>query len=274
MLKANIPAFFFLRAYLNDLGPMLFRVAFAWANGPLALSIAVFRNSLVFHSFDHIAVLAVHIGPPLAIWGMRWWYKELELHWPDTFHLGVDETWSQSTTQYVRSLFLLPTLLYFCMWTVPYFSIIFIIKSQKIKMKGYTTMYSYYEGELAGVYEWLKLPPTQAPVEPGATAGTTRRTMISNVARPMAYMAIHGIICSISFLFSLLLWKYFWVHTIYLLLLFAVCVNNGSSYYFRVFAEKYARNMKAQNEAAAAPTTKGAAENKSDKDTDTDAKKQ
>lgn len=217
ILKANVPQFFFLRRYLNHLGPMLFRVAFAWANGPLALSIAVFKNSLVFHSFDHIAILAVHIGPPLAIWGMRWWFKELELQWPDTFHLGVESTALQSTSEYVTSLWGYPSLLYVLMWTLPYFAIIFVLKQQRIKSKGYVTMYSYYEDSLSGVFDWMKLPPSA-----------------SSIARPMTYMAIHGSICSISFLFSLLFWHSFVAHTVYLLVLFGICVNNGSSYYFRV----------------------------------------
>ena len=56
---------------LDPFGPMIFRVLFSWVNGPLVLSIAAFRNSLVFHSADHMTILAVHVGPALAVYGMR-----------------------------------------------------------------------------------------------------------------------------------------------------------------------------------------------------------
>jgi hypothetical protein len=56
---------------LDPFGPTIFRVLFSWVNGPLVLSIAAFRNSLVFHSADHMTILAVHVGPALAVYGMR-----------------------------------------------------------------------------------------------------------------------------------------------------------------------------------------------------------
>lgn len=45
-----------------------FRVLFTSSVGPLALSIAAFRNSLVFHSSANLVILAVHFSPNLAMW--------------------------------------------------------------------------------------------------------------------------------------------------------------------------------------------------------------
>jgi hypothetical protein len=47
---------------------IVFRILFTSCVGPLALSIAAFRNSLVFHSSDNIVILAVHFSPNVAIW--------------------------------------------------------------------------------------------------------------------------------------------------------------------------------------------------------------
>lgn len=54
----------------DHMGPDLFRVAYAFAMGPLALSVFAFRNGLVFHSITQLTILAVHIGPAAAIFGM------------------------------------------------------------------------------------------------------------------------------------------------------------------------------------------------------------
>ena len=54
---------YFLKNILDPWGPMLFKCAWAWSNGVLAGAIAMFQNSMVFHSPKHMSILAVHIGP-------------------------------------------------------------------------------------------------------------------------------------------------------------------------------------------------------------------
>jgi hypothetical protein len=85
LVKATYRDLFASLCVLNDLGPTIFRVFFTFSTGPLAISIALFRNSLVFHSFDHMCILAVHIGPPLTLYGMRWYAEDLENHGPIHF---------------------------------------------------------------------------------------------------------------------------------------------------------------------------------------------
>jgi len=47
---------------------VVFRILFTSCVGPLALSVAAFRNSLVFHSSKNLVILAVHFSPNLALW--------------------------------------------------------------------------------------------------------------------------------------------------------------------------------------------------------------
>ena len=47
-------------------------VLFSVATGPLAWAILATNNSLVFHSFEHMATLFIHSFPMLAAWCMRW----------------------------------------------------------------------------------------------------------------------------------------------------------------------------------------------------------
>lgn len=49
---------------------VVFRILFTSCVGPLALSVAAFRNSLVFHSSKNIVILAVHFSPNVAMWSV------------------------------------------------------------------------------------------------------------------------------------------------------------------------------------------------------------
>jgi len=60
----------------------LFRVAFLFSNGNLAISIAAFRNSLVFHRIDYIVSLAIHAVPMMTTMRIRWHTTALEVTLP------------------------------------------------------------------------------------------------------------------------------------------------------------------------------------------------
>ena len=53
-------------AWLGDM-------VFAWANGPLACAIVVWRNSLVFHSLDKITSAFIHFFPVVLSFCARWY---------------------------------------------------------------------------------------------------------------------------------------------------------------------------------------------------------
>ena len=178
--------------------------------GPLALSIALFRNALVFHSVDHMTILAVHIGPPLACYGMRWYAAELEKAHPDTFHIAINDR--DDASELLRTLLVIPTVMYIVLWTIPYSLTIFYLRFKKIQESNYETMYNAY-----------------------GTSLVQKLGYFGERFKPAVYMSIHGTLCFLSFLLSQILWRSFWANTFYLLGLLFVSVWNGSTYYFEVF---------------------------------------
>ncbi|XP_019861289.1 PREDICTED: uncharacterized membrane protein C776.05-like [Amphimedon queenslandica] len=50
----------------------LFPAIFVLSHGPLLFAIPLWRNSVVPHSLDKMTSLFIHISPPLATWGVRW----------------------------------------------------------------------------------------------------------------------------------------------------------------------------------------------------------
>jgi len=50
----------------------MFKVAFLFANGPLAHSTAAFDNALVYHKIDHLTSLGIHALPMCLMVNFRW----------------------------------------------------------------------------------------------------------------------------------------------------------------------------------------------------------
>lgn len=52
--------------------PRLFETVFLLSNGPVMLATLMWRNSLVFHSFDKMTSLLIHSAGPIATYHIRW----------------------------------------------------------------------------------------------------------------------------------------------------------------------------------------------------------
>lgn len=50
---------------------ILYRLAFLYANGALAVSTAAFSNALIFHHFDHLISLCTHPVPLICMWNIK-----------------------------------------------------------------------------------------------------------------------------------------------------------------------------------------------------------
>lgn len=213
-LKANIPMFSQLNIF-NIYGPTLFRVAFSWCVGPLALSVLVFRNSLVFHSSDHLVILAVHYSPNLAFYGLRWFNKDLETTFPNTFHISCNDS---SCGASFTDLIVLPIIFYIILWTIPYSSLFFVFGKKTIEDGGYHTMYETMKNHVV------------------------IRKCIGD-GGPYAYMFLHLLLCSVSYFVALPLWGNFYAHTAYLIALLVIAIHNGGTYYFEVFADRNSKSI-------------------------------
>ena len=237
LLTGNYKIFSPLSAMLDPWGGIIFRVLFTWCVGPLALSIAFLRNSLVFHSSDLIIILATHLSPNLAMYGMRWWARELNQQYSNTFHIGCDASISSmlSSKQPLKifdagnqcdatifNLISVPFFSYVILWTVPYALFFFILGRKKLEEGGYHTMYST-----------MKDTPLMKKV----------LSYGGQHWQPLIYMGIHGTLCGISFLLSPFLWNSFILHTIYLMILLLVSIRNAGTFYFEIFADRYYKSQ-------------------------------
>jgi Protein of unknown function (DUF2838) len=238
LLKNNVELFSPLNSILNPWEGILFRVLFTWCVGPLAVSIAFFRNSLVFHSSDQIIILATHLSPNLAVYGMRWWARELNVQFPNLFHIDCDTSASSlvSTVRSfnffdagnncdasVSSLVVVSMCSYIILWTIPYALFFFYLGKKKLEEGGYHTMYTSMRESTPLMRKVLSL--------------------VGEAWQPLIYMMIHGVLCSSTFIIAPFVWNSLILHTSYLLLLVLASVNNAGTYYFEVFADRYYKSV-------------------------------
>lgn len=246
--KRHIPALAFLREF-DYLGYYLFRVAFTWVNGPLAMSIAKFNNAIVFHSVMHIGITAVHIGPALALWGLRWFNDDLEAFFPDTFHINVNQTAATETWQELfKTLLINPIILYIFLWAIPFYLADFVIFREKIhKSQEHIMFEDVFEKEidklLTSFGGWLHknigLPFLDHIYEIFTVRG-------KKYSHPFVYMCMHFIASSFTFTFSQVFWRSFWLHTLYLVVLIHIAIFNGATWYFKIFERDFAKKRYAK----------------------------
>jgi hypothetical protein len=63
----------FLQLFFLNYSVTLFKVCFIYTTGPLTLAIVVWRNSFVFHDYDKITSVYIHILPNMLYYCSRWY---------------------------------------------------------------------------------------------------------------------------------------------------------------------------------------------------------
>ncbi|KAI8885957.1 hypothetical protein K501DRAFT_244912 [Backusella circina FSU 941] len=202
---------------------VLYTAVFTLTNGPIAFAITVWRNSLVFHSLDKVTSVFIHIYPPVVSYTLRW-LPELDKN---------TEAAIRYRTEHFSAVQNMPTLSfqsYLCIstsfylaWQLFYFFIVIIKHGKKVD-----------SGERRTSYSTLLKPSPK------------RRSFIQFLAGVFGEKhKLYGLMmwqfwynmgtCLLTYFF----YKSFWLHSIFLVSMFAVSVWNGANYYIEVFSKSY-----------------------------------
>lgn len=108
---------------------IMYRLAFLYANGALAVATAAFSNALIFHQFDRLICLCTHPVPLIVMWNVTHVTMKQQEHLPPEesrfLNRPKDETWSGA----IFMNFILPFAWYF-VWASIYYAINFITKEK------------------------------------------------------------------------------------------------------------------------------------------------
>jgi hypothetical protein len=214
---------------------LLSKVTYAFNTGVLTWSVVAFRNSLVYHDLDKVTSVFLHLGPACVSWTLRW-------H-PDSNRFGPGQAateqqrvaWNQATLLQLVGI----PLLFYLAWAVSYWLKIFVVSAERIRQRGYITLFTYVTTTTKGVYAAIarRVPPNY---------------------RPQVYLFLHMCFCCTTMLLSWLCWRSFTLHTCLLAAMGAISLWHGATFYFDVFAKRYLAELtKAQQreglETAATP---------------------
>lgn len=211
---------FYLFVHQHTMGPSvsssLFKLVFGLSNGPLAWASVVWRNKLVFHDLDKLTSVFIHVCPPLVTYCLRWY--------PVGGDLG-SVCGSGGCDMTARDYLMTPIYMYL-FWQAGYY-----VKTElidKAKLEGdkdiMTSSRWMTQKEPHPVYKWL--------VKRGYRgSGTT------------VLMACQLMYTVFTLLPLPLLFSSYWLHTAFLLFVFASVLWGGASYYFEVFTESYSKRL-------------------------------
>ncbi|XP_046346230.2 glycerophosphocholine acyltransferase 1-like isoform X2 [Haliotis rufescens] len=205
----NITCYVFIWAFPQQ--PEFFCVLFALANGPITWALVLFRNSLVFHSFDKTVSIYIHLMPALLSFTIRWYPEE------------TSKLWYQE---------MMPT---FADWSFAWLVGVPL---------GCFMVHGLFNAVLLSVI--LKPTPEYSTIYRILTADEKSQSfllfdMCGPKYRYMMYLMSYWVFCLLSVLVGILWYNYFIAHCIYLSFVMLIATYNGACYYLDVFSVRLLR---------------------------------
>lgn len=205
----------------------MFQVLFLVSNGPLAWSIPVFTNSAVFHNLQHMTSVSIHFSPMALSFCIRWTAEKFGLF--AICKPGENCSDAESFEMIMSAL----TRLYLW-WMVLYYVWVFIILDRRVKRKKYMTLFT-----------WLAAMKTIGDL--------IKAVSPNEFVQKVTYVLGHYVFAMATMFLATVLWRNFYVHLGFILLMAAIAVWNGAGYYLQVFSNKYEKEVaeKVQKKLAA-----------------------
>lgn len=209
---AQVMQCFQMHKYPDDI--RFAKAMFAIANGPLALAIAMWRNSLVFHSLDKMTSMFIHILPALVMFSQRWHDHLSHKQFP------FFEEMETSITTTLFDFYINP-FIWYLVWQIGYL----------IKTELYSKKKLEYNTSIMTSLRWM--------VRKKDSKSYTVLSRFGEHNQLPTFVCIQAVYTMATFLLCPLLWHSIYLHSIYLSVIFIIALANGASYYFHVFAKRY-----------------------------------
>jgi hypothetical protein len=205
----------------------LFTAAYCLAYGNNAVAIIMWRNSLVFHSFDKVTSLFIHIMPCATLHCIvHLLPNDLQMNrFPAIWTIKTSPPGSPTAYANVFSMLAWSSIPY-AIWQLSYYFFITVRRREKIaagRPTSFTWLRRSYSKTLIGKFV-LSLPiPLQEP----------------------AFMMIQYCY-AVTTMLPCSMWFYSrWASSIFLVVVFAWSIWNGSTYYIDVFGKRFQKELEA-----------------------------
>lgn len=212
--------------------PMFFRVCFICCTGPLTLAIPVWRNSLVFHDYDKIVSVYIHILPSMLYYTLRHNGSYLDIF----FGATTGGLCTRANCEPLQATDYVLAVLLYMFWQFAY-----LFKTEFLDKKKLDS-----NPELMTSLRWLaqdtKNAAARAFLKLFRAIGVFRkdeeydsRTMKTKIV----FVCAQLIFTVVSFLPTPLMYNYSGFHLTWIIFIVTSAVFNGASFYIEVFSKRY-----------------------------------
>ncbi|CAI9100666.1 OLC1v1037812C1 [Oldenlandia corymbosa var. corymbosa] len=210
-----------------------FMICFAFAEGPLAWALIVWRCSLVFNSFDKIVSVFIHLLPGLVYFTIRWWDPAFfEAMHPVGTPRRPSWPYVESKYNLWTWLFLVPLVAY-CLWQALYFLIVDVLRRQRI-VKDPEVMTSYRE---------LSKKAQKANNVWWRLSG-----VLGDQNRLLMYIVLQGIFTVATMALAVPIFLSYRLHVIFQILKVSATIWNGGNFLLEVMPRQYVMKEKKRSE--------------------------
>jgi hypothetical protein len=217
--------------HLYDYGNVkLYRTIFTFSNGPILIAIPIWRNSLVFHSWDKVQSVFLHLWPAVLTWCGRWYG-----HGDDEKRLDVAELTSDAYKHYTKEFWIYPMTLYI-IWQVAY-----LVKTEIMDAKKFRD-----DPELVTSLRWISMHTknrknawTLKQFRRIGFFGPDEEYSPDSIKTKFVFVTMQFLYTMVTFCVATACYVNFYVHTFIILICFSFCVWNGATYYIEIFSSRY-----------------------------------
>jgi hypothetical protein len=176
---------------------ILQKILFVTANGPLALSIILFKNKIVLHSMDQNTSVFIHLSVMLLSYVYRW----------------NDDNFSKNINLYNESWlsFIIYGSIFYMIWSIFYIIMLFFVLRERILSRGNITMFDWAINE--------------------TPLSNLKKLSTNEKVQQILYSCFHCIAVSVAFMIAPIFWYSQTLHFCYIIFIIANGFWNGSKYY-------------------------------------------
>lgn len=205
----------------------IFTAAYCLAFGNNAVAIILWRNSLVFHSFDKVVSLFIHIMPCATLHCIVHLFDEEEqrVRFPAIWNIKHPESGSPTSYTSVIAMVAWSSLPY-VFWQLFYYFFITVRRREKIAAGRPTS------------FTWLRKSYAKSWI------GKIVLSLPDALQEP-AYMVIQYLYACLTMLPCPLWMQSRWASSIFMLVVFTWSIYNGSTYYIDVFGKRFQKELEA-----------------------------
>ncbi|CEG64847.1 hypothetical protein RMATCC62417_01755 [Rhizopus microsporus] len=226
----NVMTMLFL--WLKPDSSLLLIATFTMTNGPVAWAIITWRNSLVFHSLDKVTSVFIHIFPPLVMYCLRWMPELVkDVYCDNQSIVTLYRDTKYPAFKQVPSISLQQAVIYstaaYAIWQSLYYLFIMVRRRDKVESGLRLTSYSWLLNDTHGKKGFIQ----------------TTAFLFGEKYKLEMFMLLqltYNVVTSVP---TYYLYQHYWLHTAFLIGMFAVSVWNGASYYIEVFSRRYVHEL-------------------------------